>query len=79
MNSLEDSSSHPDYERKIYAGTKNDLSGILYLFGDEFVWGALALGELPFCFVADTILLPYTIHLDNQAKKSEKPNREIDP
>jgi len=76
MNSLEDSSSYPGHESKVYAGTRNDLSGILYLFGDEFVWGALALGELPFCFVADTILLPYTIHLDSQSAHPQSPSAQ---
>ena len=66
LASLENESNHFGYENNVYAGTINDLSGIPCLFGNEPGWGIIALGELPFCLVADTILLPYTIYIDCQ-------------
>ena len=67
---------NPAYPKKVYAGTRNDLSGIPCLFKDELGWGILALGELPFCLVADTILLPYTIYLDCHNNEGNHSNQE---
>ena len=64
IDSIENKCNYPLYYKKIYAGTRNDLSGIPNLVGAEPAWGILALGELPFCLMADTLFLPYTAYLD---------------
>lgn len=77
MDSIGNADNYPRYQRKVYAGTRNDLCGIPYLFTDEPAWGMLALGELPFCLVADTILLPYAIYLDcHNDEGKNQPNQE---
>jgi uncharacterized protein YceK len=65
MNSINSESPYNVASRhKVYAGSQNDLRGLSCLISDEFAWGFIAIGELPFCFVADTLLLPYTIYVD---------------
>jgi uncharacterized protein YceK len=77
INSIENRCNYPPYEKKVYAGTRNDLSGICCLVSAEPAWGVLALGELPFCLVADTLFLPYTIYYDYC--KEDKINEERPP
>ena len=42
-----------DHKNLVYSGTRQDLEGWIFIHG-----GIL---DLPFSFIADTILLPYTI------------------
>ena len=42
-----------DHKNLVYSGTRQDLNGWVFIHG-----GIL---DLPFSFIADTILLPYTI------------------
>lgn len=80
IDSIQNKCNYPPYEKKVYAGSRNDVSGICCLVSTEPAWGVLALGELPFCLVADTLLLPYTVYLDyykTDGKNREVPNKSL--
>ena len=77
MDSLDDRYNLYPFDKKVYAGTKNDIRGLTCIISNEPGWAFLALGELPFCFIADTLLLPYTIYLDYH-KNNKIPTESVE-
>ncbi len=67
------------FEKRTYAGTAIDLE-IISGFGDYYDFGqpagslfcSFSIVDLPLSFVADTILLPYTVYADVKDSKEDK-------
>lgn len=66
------------YDKKLYTATKQDILGLSCFISQEPAWGILALTELPFNLVSDTILSPYAIYLDAKVPQGVMQNTTND-